>query len=76
MCKIFNFFFLNFLHEEDLKLCFPIFSCFGKIIHFVLAKKRNFCGMKFEISNPSVENFDMDIQNPFSGTMYDLDLKS
>ena len=32
--------------------------------------------MKFEISNPSVENFDMDIQNPFSGTMYDLDLKS
>ena len=67
MSKIFKFYFLNFLkflHEQDLKLCFPIFHVLGKIFDFVLAKKRHFCGSKFEISNPSVENFDMNIQNP------------
>ena len=40
------------------------FHVLGKIFDFVLAKKGNFCGRKFEISNPSVEHFDMNIQNP------------
>ena len=55
------------------KLCFPIFHVFGKYLILSWPKKY---GRKFEISNPSVENFDMNIQKSFRGTMYDLDLKS
>ena len=55
--------FWNFCMNKIWNFASRFFHVLGKIFDFVLAKKRHFCGRKFEISNPSVENFDMNIQN-------------
>ena len=79
MSKIFKFYFLiflKFLHEQDLKLCFPIFSCFGENIWFCLGQKKKFLWEEVWNLKSFSWKFWHEYPKSFSGTMYDLDLKS
>ena len=79
MSKVFKFYFLTFLiffHEQDLKLCFPIFHVLGKAFDFVLAKNRNFVGGSLKSQILQLKIVTVPCPKSCSGTMYDLDLKS
>ena len=68
MSKIFKFYFLNFFEifawTSFETLLADFFMFWEKYLILSWPEKGNFCGGKFEISNPSVEHFDMNIQNP------------